>query len=62
MIFGMVEWEFMVIFDVDVFGCNWGGEEMMVRGLLDGFALIDLLFCVFVYMRDSAVFTARGSV
>ena len=62
MIPGMAEPEPTVTFDADVLGRNRGGEETMVRGLLDGLASIDLPFRVLAYMRDPAAFAARGRV
>ena len=62
MIPGMAEPEPTVTFDADVLGRNRGGEETMVRGLLDGLASIDLPFRVLAYMRDPAAFTPRGRV
>ena len=62
MIPGMAEPEPTVTFDADVLGRDRGGEETMVRGLLDGLASIDLPFRVLAYMRDPAAFTARGRV
>jgi glycosyltransferase involved in cell wall biosynthesis len=62
MIPGMVEPEPTVTFDADVLGRRRGGEETMVRGLLDGLATLDLPFRVLAYMRDPAAFPARGRV
>ncbi len=62
MIPGMAEPEPTVTFDADVLGRNRGGEETMVRGLLDGLASLDLPFRVLAYMRDPAAFPARGPV
>ena len=60
MIPGMAEPEPTVTFDADVLGRRRGGEETMVRGLLDGLATLDLPFRVLAYMRDPAAFPARG--
>ncbi len=62
MIPGMAEPEPTVTFDADVLGRNRGGEETMVRGLLDGLATLDLPFRVLAYMRDPSAFEARGRV
>ena len=62
MIPGMAEPEPTVTFDADVLGRRRGGEETMVRGLLDGLAALDLPFRVLAYMRDPAAFPARGRV
>ena len=51
-----------VTFDADVLGRRRGGEETMVRGLLDGLATLDLPFRVLAYMRDPAAFAERGQV
>src|SRR4051794_32721410 len=62
MIPGMPPTEPTVTFDADVLGRQRGGEETMVRGLLDGLASIDLPFRVLAYVRDVAAFPARGRV
>jgi glycosyltransferase involved in cell wall biosynthesis len=51
-----------VTFDADVLGRRRGGEETMVRGLLDGLAALELPFRVLAYVRDPAAFEARGRV
>ena len=62
MIPGIAEPEPTVTFDADVLGRNRGGEETMVRGLLDGLATLDLPFRVLAYLRDPSAFEARGRV
>jgi len=62
MIPGMPPTEPTVTFDADVLGRQRGGEETMVRGLLDGLASIDLPFRVLAYVRDTAALEPRGRV
>src|SRR4051794_9827620 len=62
MIPGMPPTEPTVTFDADVLGRQRGGEETMVRGLLDGLASIDLPFRVLAYVRDTAALPPRGRV
>src|SRR3954468_24693102 len=62
MIPGMPQTEPTVTFDADVLGRQRGGEETMVRGLLDGPPSTALPFRVLAYVRDTAALPPRGRV
>ncbi len=51
-----------ITFDADVLGRRRGGEETMVRGLLEGLGSLDLPFRVLAYVRSADAFAARGAV
>ena len=62
MIPGMAVSEPTVSFDADVLGRRRGGEETMVRGLLEGLGSLDLPFRVLAYVREAAALEPCGRV